>query len=157
MSVTCVGAIRRALLRPNQEETVGMLSVHHQGRHYLFTNWTCLYITWEVASWGSWHVWAESTDYIAFIKAWCDFPGHTVLGPALNGLQPNTRESLCGHMQVEITKKSTNCKVLNDCSNLAAVEVGGQEKDCWKNGWRDSVFQLPLFLRKVIQYFDGVE
>ncbi|EME26452.1 tocopherol cyclase [Galdieria sulphuraria] len=157
LSVTSVGAIRRVLLKPKQEETVGMLSIHHRGRHYLFTNWTSLYVSWEVASWGSWNVFAESTDYIAVLRAWCDSPGHILLGPALNGLQPNTRESLLGHMHIQITERSTGCRVLDDYSNLAAVEVGGQDKDCWKHVWNDNVLQLPLFLRNAIQYFDGTE
>ncbi|GJQ14252.1 hypothetical protein GpartN1_g6043.t1 [Galdieria partita] len=157
LSVTSVGAIRRVLLKLEQEETVGMLSIHHRGRHYLFTNWTSFYVTWEVASWGSWNVVAESTDYFAVLRAWCDSPGHILLGPALNGLQPNTRESLLGHLQIQITEKSTRCKVLDDYSNLAAVEVGGEDKYCWDTVWTDTVLQLPLLLRNVIQYFDGVE
>jgi len=157
LSVTSVGAIRRVLFTPNGEETVGMLSIHHRGRHYLFTNWTCFYITWQVAPWGSWSVYAESSQYVAILRAWCDSPGQIVLGPSLNGLQPNTRESLFGHMRIQITEKNTQCKVVEDYSNFAAVEVGGQDKSCWRNIWTDSVFQLPSVLRNVVQYFDGNE
>eukprot|EP00871_Galdieria_phlegrea_P001396 jgi/Galph1/2257/GphlegSOOS_G963.1 len=140
LSVTSLGATRRALLEKARggEET----SIYSMGSF----------------SMGYWWVSAESVDYHVELVAYCDCPGHILLGPSREGLQPNTKESLLGYMNIHLTEKSSGCTLVNDYSRVAAVEVGSQdEANLWNQPWKEKIFALPHWWKQLIETFDGKE
>ena len=54
-------------------------------------------VSWEVAPWGSWRIFARSDAYEALVEATCAKPGTPLRAPtASDGLAPFCRDSFAG-------------------------------------------------------------
>ncbi len=67
-------------------------------------------VSWEVAPWGSWRVFARSAGYEALVEATCAAPGTPLRAPtATDGLAPFCRDSFHGQARAHDTMPNTEC------------------------------------------------
>lgn len=153
LSVTAGGGIRQIPL--GQKESLGMVSVHYNGRFYEATPWMGT-MEWDVSPWGYWKLTGRSTagpyPFEVELEAVCDTPGVKLRAPCDQGMVYLCRDSFHGNIQLTLwelqwdeTKKQyvRGSLILDKASSTqAAVEVGGGP---WHERWKGrSVMKQPM-------------
>jgi tocopherol cyclase len=111
-------------------ESVAMVGLHHQGRFYEFVPWNSK-VHWNVAPWGSWHIWAENDEFKVEVIGTTDRPATLVRVPTAEGLKFVCKDTTKGCVKVQLWERNT--LILEAQSNLAGLEVGGSP---WDATWR---------------------
>ena len=85
---------------------VAICSLRHQVLRFRFAEVTPVMaqVSWEVAPWGRWRVFARSAGYEALVEATCARPGTPLRAPtATDGLAPFCRDSFHGQARAHDT------------------------------------------------------
>lgn len=122
------------------EEAVAMVGIHHRGKFYEFVPWNGE-VTWEIAPWGSWKVWANNADYAVELIATADLPGTLLRAPTAQGLVFCCRDTMRGQLQLRLYHQSR--LILEARSSLCGVEVGGMADNAipWAEVWRSTALE----------------
>ena len=114
-------AARRKLPLTQQQEQVGLVALHVNGRFLPFS--TC---QWDVA-WGHWKVrGSDYQDYTVTLTGTCgddNDDGFPVLCPTDAGMQPIAQETFCGRLRLELFQGGE--LILNATTGSACLELGG--------------------------------
>lgn len=154
LSVTAGGGTRKIPF--GQTESLGMVSVHYDGKFYEATPWLGS-MEWDVSPWGYWRMTGRSTKgarpFEVELEAICDSPGVKLRAPTeKEGMAYSCRDSFLGKVTVSLwelkwdqaTKSYIRGNILVDraMSTQAAVEVGGGP---WWDNWKAfSVMKQPM-------------
>ncbi len=154
LSVTAGGGTRKIPF--GQKESLGMVSVHCNGKFYEATPWLGT-MEWDISTWGYWKMTGRSTKgarpFEVELKAICDSPGVKLRAPTeKDGMVYFCRDSFLGSVTLSLwelewdssTKKFIRGAVVveNATSSQAAVELGGGP---WWDSWKDSsVMKQPM-------------
>ena len=130
LTLTCGGGIRQVL---GQQESVGLVGIHHQGRYYECGPWIGR-VSWQVSPWGDWWVWAEQQDYAVEIIGQTAAPGIDIRVPTATGLEFLCRDTTQGEIRVNLWKKGVRSQLLLSAqSQQAGLEIGGKG---WNTVWK---------------------
>lgn len=130
LTLTSGGGIRQVL---GQQESVGMVGIHYQGKFYEFVPWNGR-VSWQVSPWGSWRVWAEQPDYIVELKGKTELAGVLIRVPTAKGLEFLCRDTTQGDLSVSLWQKRVRSRqlILSAQSKQAGLEIGGGG---WTEPW----------------------
>ncbi|MEA5465864.1 tocopherol cyclase family protein [Leptothoe sp. PORK10 BA2] len=131
LTVTSGGGIRQVL---GHRESVGMVGIHYRGQFHEFVPWTGK-VSWRVAPWGSWHVWAEGRTYAVELVGKTALPGLPIRVPTATGLEFLCRDTTQGELWLNLWRKQghTRQRILRAYSPQAGLEIGGQD---WSQDWQ---------------------
>lgn len=147
LSVTAGGGTRKIPF--GQKESLGMVSVHHNGVFYEATPWVGD-MTWSISPWGSWVMAGRCTGGVrpfeVELEAYCDAPGVVLRAPTeYDGMQFFCRDSFLANVTLSLwelerdldsnTFKRGRVIVDKAKSSQGAVEVGGGP---WWSNWSDA-------------------
>jgi len=154
LSVTAGGGTRKIPL--GQTESLGMVSVHCDGKFYEATPWLGT-MEWDVSTWGYWKMTGRSTrgerPFEVELEAICDSPGVKLRAPTeKDGMVYFCRDSFLAAVELSLweldwdpnTQSYIRGKVVVDKarSKQAAVEIGGGP---WWDDWKSiSVMKQPM-------------
>ena len=154
LSVTAGGGTRKIPL--GQKESLGMVSVHCDGKFYEATPWLGT-MEWDISTWGYWRMTGRSTKgarpFEVELEAVCDSPGVKLRAPTeKDGMAYFCRDSFLGNVRLSLWELDWDPEtktyvrgavVVEDArSNQAAVELGGGP---WWDNWRSSsVMKQPM-------------
>ncbi|MEM9567112.1 MAG: tocopherol cyclase family protein [Cyanobacteria bacterium P01_E01_bin.34] len=140
LSLTCAGGIRDVL---GWQQSVGMAALHWQGwpwgngqegeRFLKFvpeTSRSC----WRVAPWGQWEFESESDRYRVSLRGHTEASPTPVMVPTATGMAFECWDTTQGHLSVKVWERQSFgwALLLEDCSEMAGLEVGGQS---WETEW----------------------
>ncbi|KAK9835048.1 hypothetical protein WJX81_007145 [Elliptochloris bilobata] len=151
-ALTSVGARRGVLNLPGVEEDVGLIGIHWRGRFIELVPWNGS-VSWEVAPWGSWRIFARSSAYEALVEATCERSGTPLRAPtATDGLAPFCRDSFNGQVRMRVWERDSSgergaAPMIDTRSSSCAVEVGGGP---WWDTWRTTA-EMKEPLRSLVQ------
>jgi tocopherol cyclase len=132
LSLTCAGAERQVLTRP---EEVALISLHGWGSQP-FLEWRPgqAHLTWQVDPWGSWQITGQNVAYFIHLQGHSQQPGQTVFTPSPEGMQRNCRDTLAGHLHMQLWQRNGQVwtRVLTARSRQAGLEVGGEHIRPWQ-------------------------
>lgn len=132
LSLTCAGAERQVLTRP---EEVALISLHGWGSQP-FLEWRpgSARLTWQVDPWGSWRIRGESALWCIQLEGHTRRPGQTVFAPGPEGMQRNCRDTLAGHLHLQLWQRNGQVwtPVIKATSPQAGLEVGGEVRQPWQ-------------------------
>ena len=100
-----------------QEEEVGLVGLHWNGRFLPFPN-----VDWNV-KWGRWAISGQYNEFFVKLTGTCHEKGFPVNCPTPKGMKPNAMEIFSGTLRVELFENGQ--KVLDDDTEEACLEVGG--------------------------------
>ncbi len=131
LTLTSGGGIRQVL---GQQESVGMVGIHYQGKFYEFVPWNGR-VSWQVSPWGSWQVWAEQPDYIVELRGKTELAGVPIRVPTAKGLEFLCRDTTQGELSVGLWQKQVRSRllILSAQSKQAGLEIGGGG---WTEPWQ---------------------
>lgn len=154
LSVTAGGGTRKIPL--GQKESLGMVSVHCNGKFYEATPWLGD-MEWDISPWGHWKMTGRSVKgarpFEVELEATCDSPGVKLRAPTeKDGMAYFCRDSFLASAKLSLWKLEWDKErreyvrgtvvVEGASSSQAAVEVGGGP---WWDSWRDvSVMKQPM-------------
>ena len=154
LSVTAGGGTRKIPF--GQKESLGMVSVHCNGKFYEATPWLGD-MEWDVSPWGYWKMTGRSIKgarpFEVELEAICDSPGVKLRAPTeKDGMVYFCRDSFLASVRLslwELSLDKTSGEYVRGAvvvdgatSSQAAVEVGGGP---WWDNWRDvSVMKQPM-------------
>jgi tocopherol cyclase len=119
-------------------ESVAMVGIHHQGKFYEFVPWNGQ-VSWQIAPWGSWKLWARNADYEVELIASTELPGTLLRAPTAQGLVFCCRDTMRGQLKLRLYRRSQfkSQLILEAHSALCGLEVGGLGEDAipWSQGW----------------------
>ena len=129
LTLTAAGGIRQVL---GQQESVGMVGVHHGGNFYEFVPWNGQ-IAWQVA-WGHWRVWAEQPHYAVELMGHTDTAGVNIRVPTATGMEFLCRDTTQGTLSLNLWRKHNKERqlILSAHSQQAGLEIGGKH---WHQPW----------------------
>lgn len=127
LTLTSAGGIRRLL---GWEETLGMIGLHHEDAFYEFVPWNSL-VSWRVAPWGSWQIWARSASHVVELIGRTSSAGVRVRVPTAAGLDPLCRDTTHGDLALTLWAIEGGRKrpILRARSSQAGLEIGGNDWD----------------------------
>jgi tocopherol cyclase len=128
LTVTAVGGIRQFW---NQQEAIGLIGIHHQGRFYSFDRHHYR-ISWQVAPWGYWRMVAEGDRGTLEIEGKTDEKGSYVRVPTENGLKFRCRDTCNGRLTLKLSDRAGKC-LIHAHTELAGLEIGGEP---WGETWQ---------------------
>ncbi|ESA32374.1 tocopherol cyclase [Leptolyngbya sp. Heron Island J] len=133
LSLTSGGGIRQML---GQQESVGMVGIHHRGQFYEFVPWNGQ-VSWQVSPWGCWQVWAENPDYRVELSGKTELASVPIRVPTAKGLEFLCRDTTQGELLVSLWQKGVRSHqpILRAHSKQAGLEVGGED---WHTLWQHS-------------------
>ncbi|NER84292.1 MAG: tocopherol cyclase [Leptolyngbya sp. SIO1D8] len=134
LTITAVGGLRQVL---GQLETVGLIGLHFRDQFIALSSLNAG-ITWQIASWGEWHMTGRNHRYRITLQGRTHKVPVVVRVPTLNGLQFDCWDTTQGDLKVQVWAKSqsgSETPLITATSQLAGLEVGGK-------GWVDS-WQYP--------------
>jgi tocopherol cyclase len=154
LSVTAGGGTRKIPF--GQTESLGMVSVHCNGKFYEATPWLGT-MEWDISPWGYWRMTGRSTKgarpFEVELEAICDSTGVKLRAPTeKDGMVYFCRDSFLGNTRLSLWELEWDAAtetyvrgavvVDNATSTQAAVEVGGGP---WWDNWKDvSVMKQPM-------------
>jgi tocopherol cyclase len=126
LTITAVGSTRKIF---GLTESVGIIGIHAGDRFYEFTIWNST-MQWQVETWGSWEMSAESDEYRVYLWGKTDRSPTSVRVPTAKGLSFGCLDTLKGdlHLKLEDSRGHT---ILDTQSDLAGLEIGGNWQDIW--------------------------
>ncbi|MDJ0510420.1 MAG: tocopherol cyclase family protein [Crocosphaera sp.] len=127
LSLTVAGGIRKIL---NWPESVGIIGLHYQGKFVQFTRENSK-LSWHIKPWGSWIIEGKNGDYLITIVGKTDDIGTYVRVPTAEGLQFLCRDTVKGHLTIELKNHQGNT-ILKATSFLGCLEIGGSP---WEQDW----------------------
>ncbi|MEN9220950.1 MAG: tocopherol cyclase family protein [Thermostichus sp. BF3_bins_97] len=132
LSLTCAGASRRVLTRP---EEVALISLHGWGSQP-FLEWRPgqAQISWQVDPWGSWQITGQNATHCIHLQGHSQQLGQTVFTPGPKGMQRNCRDTLAGHLLMQLWRRNGQVwtQVLTAENHQAGLEVGGEHFQTWQ-------------------------
>jgi tocopherol cyclase len=134
LTITAVGGLRQVFGRL---ETVGLIGLHVRQHCIVLTSLRDR-LTWQVETWGHWHVEGRNHRYRVVLTGQTDRPPAEVRVPTLEGLQFQCWDTTHGHLDIQVWERSqtapfTESLILHDRTSLAALEVGGHG---WEHPWQ---------------------
>lgn len=151
VTVTAAGGLRKLPGLADTYETPALIGLHHEGRFYEFTPWTGN-VSWEIAPWGYWHMFADNDKYIVDVEATTKAPGTPLKAPTIEeGLITACRDNCSGNLKLQMWEKNQDGSkgklILDATSNMAAVEIGGGP---WFTTWKGKAYS-PEFVNKTLR------
>ncbi len=133
LTLTSGGGIRQVI---GQEECVGMVGIHYQGKFYEFVPWNG-HIFWYISPWGYWHVWAEQPNYTVELEGQTESMGVPIRVPTATGLEFVCKDTTQGDLSVKLWHKQrySPSLILHARSKQAGLEIGGSG---WDSLWQHS-------------------
>lgn len=140
LSLTCAGGIRDVLGWP---QSVGMVALHWQDTHgktgkngkrflkFVPDNSRC---RWRVAPWGRWEFESNSDRYRVSLLGHTSVAATPVMVPTATGMAFDCWDTTQGQLNVRVWERQGTgwSLLLEDCSELAGLEVGGKG---WDSEW----------------------
>lgn len=159
VALTSGGGLRRLPGLSETFESVALIGIHCGGIFYEFVPWNAS-ISWEITTWGKWHVSAESETHMVELEATTEDPGSTLRAPTEEmGLAPACRDTCFGDLRLQLWERKSNGSkgkvILDVTSNMAGLEVGGGP---WFNTWKEKA-QMPEIVTRAINVpvdLDGI-
>jgi tocopherol cyclase len=113
-------------------ESVAMIGIHYRGNFYEFVPWNSQ-VHWHIHPWGYWHLWAESDRMTVDVVGTTEHPGTLLRAPTARGLTFACRDTMQGHVTVQLRDRASNRLILRETSSLGGLETGG---GAWNHAWR---------------------
>jgi tocopherol cyclase len=123
------GGGRRSVL--GWMESVAMVGIHYRGQFYEFVPWNAQ-VNWAIQPWGDWQMSATNAPYAVYLRGTCHQSGTPLRAPTREGLQFCCRDTMQGHLRLELRHRHNSELILQAESNLCGLEVGGGP---WEHGW----------------------
>ncbi len=122
------GGGRRSVL--GWMEEVAMIGIHYRGQFYEFVPWNAA-VSWLVAPWGDWKMWASRDRTTVELRGTCDRSGTILRAPTLDGMVKCCKDTMHGRVDLVLTEGDRT--LLRATSSQCGLEVGGLP---WQNEWR---------------------
>ncbi|KAI5669299.1 hypothetical protein M9H77_19152 [Catharanthus roseus] len=150
VALTAGGGLRQLPGLSDTFENAALVGVHYQGVYYEFAPWNGV-VSWEIAQWGHWYIYADSETHKVELEAATKDPGTTLRAPTVEaGLAPTCKDTCFAELRLRIWDRKSDGGpgnvILDVRSNMAAVEVGGGP---WFNTWRGKT-NTPEILNRAI-------
>lgn len=113
-------------------ESVAMIGLHYRGTFYEFVPWNAK-VYWDIAPWGTWRMWAETDRFTVTLTGTTDRPGTPLRAPTENGLIYACRDTMRGHLTLELRDRQQNRVLLQAHSDRCGLETGGGP---WETVWQ---------------------
>lgn len=113
-------------------EEVGAIGIHYRGRFYEFVPWNAE-ISWQVEPWGHWQMQGRMDNLEVRVVGRSDRPGTPLRAPTATGLQFCCRDTMLGHISVQLRDLRSNKLLLAATSLTGGLEVGGDIP--WQQPW----------------------
>jgi len=125
-------------------EEVGAIGIHYRGRFYEFVPWNAE-ISWQVEPWGYWQMQGRMDNLEVRVVGRSDRPGTSLRAPTATGLQFCCRDTMLGHISVQLRDLRSNKLLLAATSLTGGLEVGGDIP--WQQPWiaprREAAEMMP--------------
>jgi tocopherol cyclase len=110
-----------------------MIGIHHLDAFHEFVPWNSR-VSWRIAPWGSWQIWAQSASHAVELIGRTSAAGTWVRVPTVAGLQLLCRDTTDGELTLLLWKieGGRRLPVLKARSTQAGLETGGRE---WGSAW----------------------
>ncbi len=128
LAITAAGG-KRKVLKWNEE--VAMIGIHYQGKFYDFSPWNSL-IEAEIQPWGEWKMEAYNDQFMVKLIGITHLAGTQVRIPTENGLVFACRDTLKGHLTLELRQRNRSI-IVQAKSHLCGLEIGGSP---WDKSWK---------------------
>ncbi|KAK6927373.1 Tocopherol cyclase [Dillenia turbinata] len=137
IALTAAGGLRQLPGLTETFETAALIGIHYDGTFYEFVPWNGV-VSWEMAPWGYWQMFADNGKHVVELEATTNDPGTTLRAPTSEaGLAPACKDTCFGELRLQLWERrydgSRGKIVLDVTSNMAAVEIGGGP---WFNTWK---------------------
>lgn len=113
-------------------EEVGAIGIHHQGQFYEFVPWNAE-VSWQIAPWGSWQMQGRTRTLEVTVLGTSDRLGTPLRAPTTTGLQFCCRDTMLGHITLELRDRRTGRVLVSATSSTGGLEVGGDLP--WSQPW----------------------
>lgn len=115
-------------------ESVAMVGIHYRGRFYEFVPWNAE-VEWHISRWGHFEVRSRHADYEVRLLGTTDLPGTPLRAPMLKGLTYACRDTMNGHLELDLRDRRTGETIVSARSSLCGLEVGGEP---WNTEWKSA-------------------
>ncbi|MEO0355658.1 MAG: tocopherol cyclase family protein [Cyanobacteria bacterium P01_A01_bin.3] len=140
LSLTCAGGIRDVL---GWQQSVGMVALHWHDVHWKDGKTGERFLKfvpensrsrWRVSPWGQWEFEAESDRYRVSLLGHTDATATPVMVPTATGMAFECWDTTQGQLNLRVWERQGAgwSLLLEDCSEVAGLEVGGQG---WDTEW----------------------
>ncbi|XP_038985009.1 tocopherol cyclase, chloroplastic [Phoenix dactylifera] len=148
VALTAAGGMRKLSGLADNFENVALIGVHCEGIFYEFVPWTGT-VSWEIATWGYWHMSAENDKHMVELEATTREPGTPLRAPTMEaGLVTACKDTCLGDLRLQLWERrydgSKGKMILDVTSNMAALEVGGGP---WFSEWKGTSSSSELVSR----------
>ncbi len=112
-------------------ESVAMIVIHYRGQFYEFVPWNSR-VSWEISTWGSWHMRATNRDYTVELRGTTSLQGTPLRAPTVEGLIFCCQDTMRGDLWLVLREVRSQRVILEAESSLCGLEIGGSP---WENNY----------------------
>ncbi|WP_033375481.1 tocopherol cyclase family protein [Spirulina subsalsa] len=111
-------------------ESVALICLHYRGKFYEFVPWNSE-VSWVIEPWGYWKMQAKNAQYEVELVGKTQHLGTPLRAPTSEGLAFCCRDTMRGHLRLELREKQGQVIVRAE-SSVCGLEVGGGP---WDKPW----------------------